>query len=174
MPRPLPQVNALLLCDQAFQQAGTGKWCIIGTFSAIWAANFPAMHAPLIVFVSLSDFHGDTNIDVAIRDPSQEPVMSLRAPLPPLPQAMFEAAFPMPMVQFKAPGTYSIELQVGGELLTVRSFRVAKLNIQPGQMPGMPPGFAPPGTPPADAPPAAPEGGGETPPPVSDAPPAES
>ncbi len=156
----LPQVNALLLCDQAFQQAGTGKWCIIGTFSAIWALNFPAVHAPLVVFVSLSDYYGNSNIEVAIRDPNQEPVVSLRAPLPALPQGMFETAFPMPMVQFKEPGTYSIELTVSGSLLVVRSFRVAKMNVQPGQMPPgmMPPGFAPPGAPSDGTPPEAPGG----------------
>lgn len=36
-----PTVNAMLFCDQAFQQAQTGKWCIIGIYSMVWVREFP-------------------------------------------------------------------------------------------------------------------------------------
>jgi hypothetical protein len=129
MASQLPQVNALLLCDQAFQQAVTGKWCIIGTFSVIWVREFPAVHAPLVAFVSLSDFTGNSMVQLTIRDPAGEHVISVRGQIPQLPQTLFELAFVFPPVNLKEAGSYSIELHAGGELLTVRSFRVEKHNF---------------------------------------------
>jgi hypothetical protein len=134
----LPQVNALLLCDLAFQQAVTGKWCIIGTFSVIWVREFPATHSPLVAFVSLSDFTGNAMVQLTIRDPAGEHVISVRGQIPQLPQSLFELAFMFPPVTLKEPGSYSIELHAGGELLTVRSFRVEKHNFPNMPYPGGP------------------------------------
>jgi hypothetical protein len=136
MSNQLPQVNALLLCDQAFQQAVTGKWCIIGTFSVIWVREFPAVHAPLVAFVSLSDFTGNAMVQLTVRDPAGEHVISVRGQIPQLPQSLFELAFIFPPVNLKEPGSYSIELHAGGELLTVRSFRVEKHNFPNMPFPG--------------------------------------
>lgn len=153
MAGPLPQVNALIFCDQAFQQAVTGKWCIIGTFAAIWVRDFPATHAPLLVFVSLSDFSGDATVQLTIRDPEAEHVVSVRAQVPQLPLANFEFPFGFPPVTFKGPGVYTLELFSGGELLAVRSLRVDRLD--PTKMPF--PFFGPGGPPPPAPPPV--EGG---------------
>jgi hypothetical protein len=139
---PPPQLNAFVLCDMAFQQAVTNKWCIIGTFGVIWAREFPVTHAPLSLFIGLSDFTGDAFVQVNLRDPMSEPVRSVRAHVPKIPLSMAEFAFTFPPVEFKAPGIYTLELLVRGELLTVRSFRVEK-----AQPPAFPPGFMPPGPP---------------------------
>ncbi|HYC76202.1 MAG TPA: hypothetical protein VEI02_01125 [Planctomycetota bacterium] len=150
MPASLPQLNALILCDSAFQQAVTGKWCVIGTFSAIWVRDLPATHAPLVTFVSLSDFGGGALVQISVRDPEGEHVVSVRAQIPPLPAPQFEFAFVFPPVTFKTAGVYTLELFSGGELLGVRSLRVEKLD--PTKMPfaffgpggPTPPGVAPP------------------------------
>lgn len=133
MPMPLPQVNALVFCDQAFQQAVTGKWCIIGTFGVIWVREFPATHAPLSVFVSLSDFAGDAVVQLTVRDEDGEHVVSVRVQVPALPLPAFEFNFAFPPVTFKKPGVHTVELMCGGQLLTVRSLRVEK--IDPEKLP---------------------------------------
>lgn len=151
MPGSLPQVNALLFCDQAFQQAVTGKWCLIGTFGMIWVREFPTVHAPLLVFVSLSDFGGDATVQLSLRDPEGAHMVSVRVQLPALPVTSFELPLMFPSVTFAAPGVHTVELFAGGELLTVRSLRVDKVDpAKPpfGMMPGVPPPGAPFGPPP--------------------------
>lgn len=146
MPGPLPQVNALLFCDQAFQQAVTGKWCLIGTFGMIWVREFPTVHAPLLVFVSLSDFGGGATVQLSLRDPEGGHMVSVRVQLPALPVTSFELPLVFPSVTFATAGVHTIELFAGGELLTVRSLRVDKVDpTKPpfGMMLGGPPAGGP-------------------------------
>lgn len=126
-----PQVNAFVLCDQAFQQAGTGKWCIIGTFSVIWAREFPCTHSPLTVFVGLSDFSGPALVQVSLRDENGTVVAAVRGQIPKIPMAMIELGFPFPPVKFEREGTYTAELLENENLLCVRSFRVMRAPVQP-------------------------------------------
>lgn len=138
-----PQVNAFLLCDQAFQQAFTGKWCIIGTFGVIWAREFPVTHAPLVVFVGLSDFKGDAEVQVQILSPGGDQIAGVKAQIPPVPTPVAEFALYFPPVKFPESGSYTLELQADGQLLTARSFRVQKAPQQQMQWPQQP-GGAPP------------------------------
>lgn len=155
MPTSPPQVNAFVLCDQAFQQAFTGKWCVIGTFGVIWAHQFPVTHAPLVVFVGLSDFPGGCTVGVSLRDsagnqialPVQGPdgnqITQIRVNVPQLPTNVAEFAVPFPPVTFDTAGSYTLELTAGDELLAVRSFRVDKAPPppKPGEQPPPMPGF---------------------------------
>lgn len=151
MPESPPQVNAFLLCDMAFQQAWTGKWCIIGTFGVIWAREFPVTHAPLVVFVGLSDFKGETEIEVQILGSSGSSVAGVRAQIPAIPNPVAEFAMPFPPVRFEEEGSYTLELQAGGQLLAARSFRVQRAPKQPP--PWLPQaGMQPPPTPPQQPP----------------------
>ena len=142
MPESPPQVNAFLLCDQAFQQAFTHKWCIIGTFGVIWAREFPVTHAPLIVFIGLSDFKGDTEVEVQILDGNGGQIAGIKAQIPPVPTPVAEFAMPFPPIKFEQAGSHTLELSAGGQLLAVRSFRVEQAPQQP-HGPGMPPGIPP-------------------------------
>lgn len=149
-----PQVNAFLLCDQAFQQLGTGKWCIIGTFGVIWAREFPVTHAPLMVFVGLSDFRGNANVQVLIRDSEGEQIVAVNAQVPQLPpnsMSVAEFAFAFPPVTFKEAGSYTLELLASDQFLAARSFRVDEPpKMKPGQLP---PWMRPPGAGPQQGPP---------------------
>ena len=152
MPESPPQVNAFLLCDQAFQQAFTGKWCVIGTFGVIWAREFPVTHAPMVVFIGLSDFKGDTEVEVQILDGSGGRVAGIKAQIPPVPSPVAEFAMPFPPIKFDQAGSYTMELSAGGQLLAARSFRVQQAPQQPPQWPvqgGPPPGMVEP-PPPAE------------------------
>ena len=87
MPGAIPQLNAFLLCDQAFQQMPTGKWCVIGTFGVIFAREFPVTYAPFTIFLCLSDFTGNSLVQVNIRDAEGSVVKALRAQIPPIPMS---------------------------------------------------------------------------------------
>lgn len=148
-----PQVNAFLLCDTAFQQAPTGKWCVIGTFGVIFSRDFPFMYAPFTIFICLSDFTGDALVQVNIRDPEGGVVRAVRGQIPKIPMSILEFAFPFPPIEFKAAGSYTIELLVAEQFLAARSFRVEQM--PPGANPPwmmQPPHGMPGATPPGGAP----------------------
>ncbi|MAG57938.1 MAG: hypothetical protein CMJ83_16765 [Planctomycetes bacterium] len=143
-----PQVNAFVLCDQAFQQAMTGKWCVIGTFGVIWAREFPVNHAPLVVFIGLSDFKGNCEVEVSIRDTEDKPVCGVKAQIPQIPMSIAEFAFNFPPVRFEKAGSYTLELVAHGSFLAARQFQVQIApQQQPGQQTQMPPWMKPPDAP---------------------------
>lgn len=135
----LPQVNAFLLCQTAFQQAHTGNWCIIGTYSAIMGPAFPLANAPMVVFLSLSDFDGDTRIEIQIRKPDAQLLNAVRAEIPRIPHPSAEFALPFPPLTFPEPGVYTLELHAGGDLLAARSLKVGVAQQPPQQPPQVPP-----------------------------------
>ncbi|MDP6928737.1 MAG: hypothetical protein QF412_03450 [Planctomycetota bacterium] len=142
MKRPPPQVNAFLVCEQAFQQAGTGKWCIIGTFDTLMASEFPFQYSGIHVFMSLGGFMGGATVEVDIRDAVGEIVMAVRGQIPEIPHSSplsnFELALPIPPVEFMSSGSYSIELSAMDKVLAVRSLRLiegsASLEVDPEEL----------------------------------------
>ena len=138
MPESPPQVNAFVLCDQAFQQAYTGKWCIIGTFGVIWARAFPVVHSPLVAFIGLSDFSGNTLVEVHVRQPTGELLTAVKAQIPPIPSPTAEFALPFPPLTFPDKGAYTLELHAGGQILAARSFRVELAPQNPATPPAWP------------------------------------
>ncbi len=128
MKRPLPQVYAFLICDQAFQMLPTGKWCVIGTFDAVLCGGLPTRFPPFQVFLSLGEFMGNATVQVVVRDDEGEVVYDVAGQVPPIPDSSplsnFELAMPFPNVEFKREGSHSMELSVDGHVVAVRSLRV--------------------------------------------------
>ena len=60
--KPVPDVLAMLVCDQIITDRLTGKQSLIGMFSKVHAVAFPATHPQLCVFVALTDGHGKTEL----------------------------------------------------------------------------------------------------------------
>ena len=131
MARPQPQLVALLLCDQAFQQAGSSKWCIIGVFDALHAPTLPFTVPLFHAYVALSDFTGDTELELVVRDEEGAVVHALRGKIPPLPMGLFQYTFPFSGVEFKKPGVHTLELLDGKALISLRSFRVQSVEPDP-------------------------------------------
>ncbi len=133
MARPHPQLVALLLCDRAFQEAGTGNWCIIGAFDTINSPKLPFKHPRFSVFVALSDFSGDGVVELAIRDEEGAIVAVVRGKIPKIPLGLFQYVFPFPEVEFPKTGVHTLELLAGGQLVTLRSFRVLSTAADPAE-----------------------------------------
>jgi hypothetical protein len=121
------ELRALLLCDQAFPQAGTGTWSVIGVHDRIFVRELPATHSPLVVFWSLGGFAGEAMVMVTIRDNEGAVVHAVRGMIPKLPVNAVEQAFAFPPVEFKKEGSHTLELQVGEEVVALRSFRVLRV-----------------------------------------------
>lgn len=133
MPGPKPQLVALLLCNEAFQQAGTGKWCIIGVFDTLNAPQLPFTLPEFSVYVALSDFAGDQMVELQIRDEGGTFVKAVRGKIPRIPLGLFQYVFPFPEVEFKEAGVHTLELLAGGEIIALRSFRVQSIAVDPEQ-----------------------------------------
>src|SRR6185503_9355552 len=102
------QARALLICDSAFQQAGTNEWHIIGIFNQIMVRELPATHSPFVVFCSLTHFAGEAVVTATIRDNAGDVVYAMRAMIPKLPGDLFEFAFPFPPIQLAKAGSHTL------------------------------------------------------------------
>lgn len=133
MRQPLPQLNAMLICDSAFQQAPSGKWCVIGSYTAVIVREFPTTHAPFNVFLALSDFTGNVVMRLLVRDPEGEQISEVRGQFPKIPITGVEICMPFPPLTFTRPGTHSLELYHADTMLHMRTFQVLHASSLPQQ-----------------------------------------
>ncbi len=61
-----PQARAILLADQIYRDAETGKCVIAGTFNRIEADRFPATHPSAALYLNLTDFSGRIQLRVRL------------------------------------------------------------------------------------------------------------
>jgi hypothetical protein len=130
MTRIPPQVNAFLLCDRVIQQAGTAKWCAIGTLDGTAVSQMPAVLS-LGVFVSLGDVSSGTNPQLVVRSPHGETILQAEAQ----PQyasrdarnmLSLELGMQLPPLPFPHPGRYRVELQVERKVIAHRTFELVE------------------------------------------------
>lgn len=133
MPGPKPQLVALLLCDRAFQEAGTMKWHVAGAFDTINAPELPVTYPGFSVFVALSDFSGDAMVQLVVRDEEGGVVTAVRGKIPRIPLGLFQYVFLFPEVEFRSAGVHTLELLANDDLITLRSFRVQRAALDPEQ-----------------------------------------
>lgn len=57
--QPHPILNAMLICDQTFQDEQSGKMTLVGVFETVRAYQFPARHGRLCVYAKLADVQGE-------------------------------------------------------------------------------------------------------------------
>ncbi len=136
--KPVPDVLALVVCDQIITDRLTGKQSLIGMFSTIHSFRFPAVHPQLCVFCSLTDGHGSSPLTIRIVDSNDA--------RPPLVQGQGTVHFQDPRaianlslqfhgLRFPEPGEYRVQIFCRGELL-----REARLMLVRAEKPsGAPP-----------------------------------
>jgi len=146
-----PDVVSLLVCDQIITDRVTGKQSLIGMFSRIHAARFPATQPQLCVHVALTEGRGKTPLLIRIVDSEEsrppivrgEGVVDFKDP-----RAVANLALQFFGLSFPTPGEYRVQLLSDGTLL-----REARLQLVQAKRPPKPPASpaqpAPP-TPPAD------------------------
>src|SRR2546427_5911737 len=79
---PRPIVLGLTLCDYVLVEERTKKVSLIGTFTGLGVADFPAQALPFSVFTVLTDGFGSATIELVLTHmDSNEEVNSYRATL---------------------------------------------------------------------------------------------
>jgi hypothetical protein len=140
--RPVPDVLAMLVCDQIITDRLTGKQSLIGMFSKVHAVGFPVAHPQLCVFVALTDGHGKTELTIRIVDANdaRPPIVEGRGTVQfKSPRAIANLALQFHGLTFPAPGEYRVQLLSGGELLREARLELVHLPPRPAQAnPGPP------------------------------------
>ena len=130
--RPVPDVLALLVCDQIITDRLTGKQSLIGMFSKVHAAGFPATHPQLCVFVVLTEGHGRTEVRIRIVDSneSRPAIVEGKGTVEfKDPRAVANLALQFHGLTFPSSGEYRVQLWSNGELL--REARLELVQVQP-------------------------------------------
>jgi hypothetical protein len=131
-----------VLCDAVHRDRATGKSTILGTFSAVSAAEFPTSFS-LSVYYAITDAKGEFPVTFRIVDSAHafddqsEPVLQFDTLLrSPNPLAVHEGVIRLSSVTLQEPGVYHCELLHGEELLMSRrlvAIRPADLEADHGK-----------------------------------------
>ncbi|MCP4245436.1 MAG: hypothetical protein GY778_00150 [bacterium] len=144
---PVPDVIALIVCDQIITDRLSGKQSLIGMFSTIHSVRFPVVHPQLSVYVALTDGRGKTPLTIRVVD-----VDDARPPLVQGqgvvefkdPRAIANLALQFHGLTFPEAGQYRVQIYCREALL-----REARLMLKKAKPPPRPPGSpGSPGTPP--------------------------
>ena len=149
---PIPDVLALILCDQIITDRITGKQSLIGMFSTINSFQFPVVQPQLSVYVALTDGRGKTPLTIRIVDSEDA--------RPPLvqgtgivefrnPRAIANLALQFHGLRFPEPGEYRAQLLCEDTLLREARLTLRKAKRPPA--PGSEPPDAPDEPPPAES-----------------------
>ena len=80
MAAPLPQCLAIIVCEGVIEDLRSRNKTIVNTFNRIFSAAFPVSQDRLTVFVSLTNGHGEQDLEIRfVREVGHEwePVVSV-------------------------------------------------------------------------------------------------
>lgn len=129
-----PYCLAMLLCDGIHKDPATGKHTLLGTFSTVGAAEFPAQIA-FCVYFAVTDGFGPISLKLRIVDSAadmagnaagaawESPEMLINVPSP---LVVCESSVRNISVTLPAPGVYFCELYSGETLLMSRRLLAVK------------------------------------------------
>lgn len=118
-----PYPLAMVVCDGIWRDPYTGKFTLIGTFSALSGASFPLVHPVLSVYVSLTDGRGEFPVELELVDVDElrEPIFKTEQPIQfHDPRIMAELVFLATNIQFPEPGEYRLKLFANQEFMIER------------------------------------------------------
>jgi len=118
---PLPL--AMVLCDNAYRDRGTGKYTLNGLFSTVTSERYPAVHRDLTVYIAVTEVYGD--IDVQVRmvdvDEAEGPLVTIDGQMSSEdPRAVAETTVTFGAVPLPRPGEYRVQLFADGNLIAER------------------------------------------------------
>jgi hypothetical protein len=123
----VPYALALVVCDLIWRDPSTHKPTILGCFSAITAAAFPAKHPLMCVFAAMTDGHGKVPIALRLTDVDEErlPIFELEGEAVFTdPRMVVEIDFAAANLVFPTPGEYRLQLRSGSNLIVERRILV--------------------------------------------------
>jgi len=123
-----PALNAILICDQAIREEGTGKVSLIGIFENIGARQFPSKHGLLCVYAKLTDAEGQYDVRlelIRLEDlmtiGQGHLTMSVEDRMAPI-----ELVFQLGGLVFGRPGRYEFRLYANDKSVGSKTFNVVE------------------------------------------------
>ena len=128
---PVPKTNAMLICDQVITEQETNKKSLIGIFEHIGAAQFPATHHAMSVYVKLTDAQGSYHFHLALFDLKNETAVA-DCPIPeavPIssPLQSHELVFNLRGLKFPHPGENEFRIFANDRIFGQKTFVVNEL-----------------------------------------------
>jgi hypothetical protein len=125
-----PLVLAMILADTVLLDVATGKNTIQGMYEVLHAPAFPFTQPAIVVYVALTEGHGDTAVQLRLVDVDElhEPLFELETIVNFAdPFQVREIVFTHPRVVFPGPGEYRFQLFGAQEPLLERRLRLLLL-----------------------------------------------
>ena len=125
-----PYPLAMVVCDGVWRDPYTGKYTLLGIFSALGGTSFPLAHPIITVYISLTDGRGRIPIRLQLVDVDEErePVFCKEEELDFAdPRSIFEICMMFGNIQFPEPGEYRLKLFAGTEFIIERRILVVDL-----------------------------------------------
>lgn len=124
-PIQVPVCLAMIVADNLHRDLGNGKMYILGTFSCIFSASFPAAHPSMAVYVLLTDGRGPTSVAlklVRLCDDSDDVTIAEQEDSIDFTDGrmVFELGVLFTYVEFPQAGEYRLQLLCGNELVAER------------------------------------------------------
>jgi hypothetical protein len=116
-------VHAMIVCRETFQQAGTGKWCVIGTHDRLRAAQLPCLHS-FAVFLSLGDFASGSRLEIRVRHGDHELAKAEMEAGLFMQVGQLDIGLAFPPMTLASTGVYAVELLGNGSVLARREIFV--------------------------------------------------
>jgi len=138
---PIPNVVAMLVCDQVISEAGSNKKSLIGVFDNFFSLGFPAFIQRFAIYVKLADAVGNYLFKLRIVKLKDEAVIAeigIQATITDISQ-YGELALNIGGIPIPEPGKYEIQLYAGEEYL--HRITMNALFGQPPQAQGTPQGI---------------------------------
>jgi hypothetical protein len=128
-----PIVEALIICDEIINEAGTNKKSLIGTFNSIVSEQFPMQHPKICVYAAMTNGQGDMSGELrCVRVEDQEVIFKAVGRVQFAdPNQVVEMSFNFRNIVFEHPGLYTFELLAGDEMLLEKRFHVVQASPQP-------------------------------------------
>lgn len=125
--QPHPMLNAMLICDQTFQDEATGKVTLVGVFETVRAYHFPARHGRLCVYAKITDLQGEYRFRLELTQLEELMVVgqgSFTATFGDR-MAAAELSFQLLDVHFERPGRYEFRLYANDRWVGSKTVSVA-------------------------------------------------
>jgi len=130
---PHPSLQAAVICDKAIQEAGTGKWSLIGLWTDLYAMQVPCSHPEMAVYFCISSAQGEYDWEVHLERLGfdSESLASLTGKLTVQDRlSAFGFAINLKNLQFSEAGRYAFRLQMNGKLVGDKAFNVKLMPAQ--------------------------------------------
>jgi hypothetical protein len=131
--KPPPRCKAILLCDQAIVEAGTGKVSLIGIFDRFAVPEFPGLVRQFTAFLQLTDGIGKYRITVEVHDLREDAILARAA----IVQIVFQdragkanLMIPVPPLLLKHPGGFDFVVLADEQEIDRQQFAAHRMPVK--------------------------------------------